>query len=193
MDRQKNAEPKFYTKGCAILGKLWYYNFNFQEVCVMAAKKPFTENEQKLLKRSPYTYQVTAQEIYFTAEFKQMFWDLYRSGTSAVLAMRQLGYDTDLLGKERIRGIRTAVQRQALSPEGFRTGYKSYRKRRRPESIDALPTDQTLKRMQSEITYLRQEMEFLKSLSTRTAGAGGGSDHGNPRQQVSNQDRKSVV
>ena len=108
--------------------------------------------------------EVTAQEIHFTAEFKQAFWDLYRSGTSPVLVMRQLGYDTDLLGKERIRGIRTAVQRQALSPEGFRTGYKPYRKRRRPESIDALPPDQTLKRMQSEITYLRQEMEFLKKL-----------------------------
>ena len=33
----------------------------------MAAKKPFTESEQKLLKRNPYTYQVTAQEIHFTA------------------------------------------------------------------------------------------------------------------------------
>lgn len=159
----------------------------------MAAKKPFTESEQKLLKRNPYTYQVTAQEIHFTAEFKQAFWDLYRSGTSPVLVIRQLGYDTDLLGKERIRGIRTAVQRQALSPEGFRTGYKPYRKRRRPESIDALPPDQTLKRMQSEITYLRQEMEFLKNLSARTARAVGGSDHGNPRQQVSNHSRGFIT
>lgn len=130
----------------------------------MAAKRAFTESEQKLLKRNPYTYQVTAQEIHFTAEFKQAFWDLYRSGTSAVLTMRQLGYDTDLLGKERIRGIRSAVQRQALSPEGFRTGYKPYRKRRRPEATEELPPDQTLKRMQGEITYLRQEMEFLKKL-----------------------------
>ena len=130
----------------------------------MAAKRAFTESEQKLLKRNPYTYQVTAQEIHFTAEFKQAFWDLYRSGTSAVLTMRQLGYDTDLLGKERIRGIRSAVQRQALSPEGFRTGYKPYRRRRRPEATEELPPDQTLKRMQGEITYLRQEMEFLKKL-----------------------------
>ena len=44
----------------------------------MATKKPFTESEQKLLKRNPYTYQVAAQEIHFTAEFKQAFWDLYR-------------------------------------------------------------------------------------------------------------------
>lgn len=66
----------------------------------MAAKKPFTESEQKLLKRNPYTYQVTVQEIHFTAEFKQAFWDLYRSGTSPVLVMRQLGYDTDLLGNQ---------------------------------------------------------------------------------------------
>ena len=130
----------------------------------MAAKRAFTESEQKLLKRNPYTYQVTAQEIHFTAEFKQAFWDLYRSGTSAVLTMRQLGYDTDLLGKERIRGIRSAVQRQALSPEGFRTGSKPYRRRRRPEATEELPPDQTLKRMQGEITYLRQEMEFLKKL-----------------------------
>ena len=130
----------------------------------MAAKRAFTESEQKQLKRNPYTYQVTAQEIHFTAEFKQAFWDLYRSGTSAVLAVQKLGYDIELLGKERIRGIRSAVQRQALSPEGFRTGYKPYRKRRRQESMEALPPDQTLKRMQGEITYLRQEMEFLKKL-----------------------------
>lgn len=138
MDRLKNAEPKHWAKSCAILKELCDYDFNFQEVCIMAAKKPFTESEQKLLKRNPYTYQVTTQKIRFTAEFKQAFWDLYRSGTSPVLVMRQLGYDIDLLGKERIRGIRTVVQRQALPPE------------------------QTLKRMQGEITYLRQEMELKK-------------------------------
>ena len=35
----------------------------------MAAKRAFTESEQKQLKRNPYTYQVTAQEIHFTLEF----------------------------------------------------------------------------------------------------------------------------
>ena len=44
----------------------------------MAAKKPFTESEQKLLKRNPYMHQVTAQKIHFTAEFKWAFLDLYR-------------------------------------------------------------------------------------------------------------------
>lgn len=38
MDRLKNAEPKYRTKGCAISVELWYYDFNFQEVCIMAAK-----------------------------------------------------------------------------------------------------------------------------------------------------------
>ena len=130
----------------------------------MLAKKTFTENEQKLLKRNPYTYQVTEQQISFTAEFKQAFWDLYQSGMSATLAMKELGYDTDILGKQRIRGIRTAVQEQALSPEGFRTGYKPSRKRRYFENTETSSPDQTIKRLQSEISYLRQEMEFLKKL-----------------------------
>jgi len=47
MDRQKNAEPKFWANGYAISEETWYYIFNFQEICIMAAKKPFTEREQK--------------------------------------------------------------------------------------------------------------------------------------------------
>ena len=128
------------------------------------SKKSIYRKRAKAIEAKPVYVSGYGTGDHFTAEFKQAFWDLYRSGTSAVLTMRQLGYDTDLLGKERICGIRSAVQRQAVSPEGFRTGYKPYRKRRRPEATEELPPDQTLKRMQGEITYLRQEMEFLKNL-----------------------------
>ena len=38
MDRLKNSEPKQWTKSYAISGELRYYDFNFQAVCIMAAK-----------------------------------------------------------------------------------------------------------------------------------------------------------
>ena len=68
-------------------------------------------------------------------------------------------------GKKAIHRKRAKViKTEPIYLSSYSAGNPFYRKRRWPESIDALPPDQTLKRMQSEITYLRQEMEFLKKL-----------------------------
>ena len=75
--------------------------------------------------------------------------------------VKQLGYDPDVLGATRIQGISEHVREQAESGEGFYEG----RKRKLVESeYDKMVPSKALLKMQSEISYLRHELEFLKKI-----------------------------
>ncbi len=128
------------------------------------AKRPFTEKEIKKLKANPYTYRVTSNRIQFTAEFKEAFWAKYCSGKNAALALFELGYDPDILGTVRIEGILQHIRREARSEIGFHTGYACSRKPSSPYQEGSHSPDQSIVRLQNEVLYLRQELEFLKKI-----------------------------
>ena len=57
------------------------------------------------------------------------------------------------------------IKKQALAGEGFSEG--ANRKRRippKPTDIEELAAPQSIERMQNELLYLRQEVEFLKKI-----------------------------
>ena len=128
------------------------------------AKRPFTEKEIKKLKANPYTSRVTPNRIQFTAEFKEAFWAKYCSGKNATLALFELGYDPDILGTVRIEGILLHIRREARSEIGFHTGYACSRKPSSPYQEGSHSPDQSIVRLQNEVLYLRQELEFLKKI-----------------------------
>lgn len=124
-------------------------------------KKLFTAAEQRKLAANKYTYNVTENVISFTVEFKEAFWDMYWNQNLPIkYVFRQLGYDPEILGYERMRGIVKGIKTQALSPEGFRMGYG------RKGSRKMLSEATKQNRMQAELMYLRQEVEFLKKVSS---------------------------
>ena len=47
---------------------IWYYKDRLED-----AMKEYTAKEIKLLKANPYTFKVTKNKLYFTAEFKEAF------------------------------------------------------------------------------------------------------------------------
>ena len=53
--------------------------------------KSFAEEEILELKSNKYTHTVSASSISFTAEFKEKFWAMYKTGYKPKQILRQLG------------------------------------------------------------------------------------------------------
>ena len=91
----------------------------------MGTKKKFTPEELKHLQANPYTLRVTADSISYTLAFKEAFWALSLQGYTGTAAFRKLGYNTEVLGFERIHNTTKRIRREARSPEGFHEGTRA--------------------------------------------------------------------
>lgn len=130
-------------------------------------RNTFTKREIQILKSNPYTYRVTESQIFYTKEFKEEFWRRYQGGETPRKIVEELGYDPDMLGTVRLSGLQLNIKKQALRPGGFTEG-KGGKKSLKSGmySVDYSPSDETVVKMQHEIMYLRQEVEFLKKITS---------------------------
>lgn len=130
-------------------------------------RNTFTKREIQILKSNPYTYRVTESQIFYTKEFKEEFWRRYQEGETPRKIVEGLGYDPDMLGTARLSGLQINIKKQALRPGGFTEG-KGRKKSLKSGmySVDYNPSDETVVKMQHEIMYLRQEVEFLKKITS---------------------------
>lgn len=127
----------------------------------------FTQKQVKELKANPYTYKVTADRIWFTINFKEAFWIKYQAGNTPRKVLTELGYDVSYLGQKRIDGIVQKIKKEAIEGKGFTEG--ANRRNRVPlKEPKDISSPQTLERMQNELLYLRQEVEFLKKIIKTT-------------------------
>lgn len=126
--------------------------------------KIYDPKEMKLLKANPYTYNVTSNKIYFTAKFKEEFWMRYQIGDTPRKILTDLGYDVSMFGQKSIDSLVQRIKKQAISGTGFSEGGNRTKRIaiKAPEDVNS---PQALERMQSELLYLRQEVEFLKKIS----------------------------
>ena len=126
--------------------------------------KKFTQKEISLLKKNPYTLSVSENTLRFTVEFKEEFWRRYQAGERPKHIVTALGYDLAIIGEARVVGIYQHIKKEALSPAGFR----DYKIRQDPKTtqilLSELPADQALSRMQHELLYMRQELDFIKKI-----------------------------
>lgn len=124
----------------------------------------YTKKQQKELGKNPYTYKVTENRIFFTKEFKKVFWIKYNAGMSPRAIIKELGYDLSYFSQGQIDNIVQHLRKKSIAGEEFPEGYV---REKRP-NIKLLPPDtspETIQQMQNEITYLKQEIEFLKKVS----------------------------
>ena len=130
-------------------------------------RNKFTKREIQILKNNPYTYRVTESQIFFTKEFKEEFWKRYQEGETPRHIVEVLGYDPDMLGTSRLSGLQMNIQKQANRPGGFSEG-KGRRRQLKSEmyGVDNTPDENTIIRMQHEIMYLRQEIDFIKKITS---------------------------
>ena len=124
--------------------------------------KKYTQKQIKELKANPYTLQVDDKRIFFTIEFKKIFWTKYQAGMSPRVIFKELNYNLDYFGQKQIDSIVQRVKKEALVGE-FTEGYQRSKRMKIKEPELSNP-EQTLQQMQHEMLYLRQEVEFLKKV-----------------------------
>ena len=124
--------------------------------------KKYTQKQIKELKVNPYTFQIDDKRIFFTIEFKKVFWTKYQAGMSPRAIFKELNYNLDYFGQKQIDSIVQSIKKEALAGE-FTEGYhrKNRMKIREP---DEEISEQNIKQMKNELLYLRQEIEFLKKV-----------------------------
>ncbi len=124
--------------------------------------KKYTQKQIKELKSNPYTLQVSDKRIFFTIEFKKIFWKKYQAGMSPRSIFKEMDYNLDYFGQKQIDSIVQRVKKEALAGE-FTEGYSRINRIKINEPSSDI-TPQNIKQMQNELLYLRQEVDFLKKV-----------------------------
>ena len=124
--------------------------------------KKYTQKQIKELKQNPYTFQVDEQRIFFTVEFKKIFWRKYQAGMSPRAIFKELDYSLDYFGQKQIDSIVQRIKKEAMAGE-FTEGYSRNNRMKIKESEEDI-SPQNIKQIQNELLYLRQEVDFLKKV-----------------------------
>ena len=123
------------------------------------ARKKFTEEEMALLRENPYVLGVSPSIVHFSAEFKEKFWEGVVSKKKLREIVVELGIDPDILGENRVNGLKTMIRGEVRAGKGFRDlrTYGMY--------IDVYTNPEAkVKHLEQVIAYKDQEIEFLKKM-----------------------------
>lgn len=127
--------------------------------------KSFTEEEQRILNENPYTLSVSEKSIKHTLEFKEFFWKMYNEGQRPGRIFTAAGYDVKMLSERRINGFTQHIKKEYAKYGYFREPVP-HKGIKNPGSVDYEKMRQktAMKAMQTELTYIRQEVDLLKKL-----------------------------
>lgn len=132
------------------------------------SRKLLSEAEIASLKAHPGVENVTERVVIFTPEFKRKVHSRMTAGEDIFDILETEGIDVSALGKPRIYGMREKLQKYASRAEGFEKRVRH--DRRQPEASDATQStadsdiQSRLKRLEHELAYARQEIEFVKKI-----------------------------
>lgn len=134
------------------------------------SRKILSEAEIASLKAHPGVEKVTERVVIFTSEFKRKVHSRMTAGEDISDILETEGIDVSALGQTRINGMREKLRKYASRAEGFER--RSSRDRRKTEASDvsrsaaAADSDiqSRLKRLEHELAYARQEIEFVKKI-----------------------------
>lgn len=126
----------------------------------------FTPEQVEQLAANPFTLNVTVYRISYTLEFKNLFLSHYENGELVRDIFKQLGYDPDVLGDSRMYSFSNALLNKVEAGEPLTEG-SAHKPAEKPLDTDynTMPAQQSVSSMQRELTYLRQQVEFLKKIS----------------------------
>lgn len=128
--------------------------------------REYTAKEMKILKANPYTFKVTKNKLYFTARFKEAFWNAYQAGMSPRKIIEEFGYDLEMFGQKQIDSIVQRIKYQAENGRGFSQGENHERRKNYelPVLENISVESKNLANILNELKYLRQEVDFLKKI-----------------------------
>lgn len=132
------------------------------------SRSQFNNEQMQLLRQNPYTHKVTRTTVSFTKKFKEIFHNEYQAGESPRQILIDHGYDPEILGDSRMWGIANRIQEQFKKNGEFHEGHCSHRLVKSNTLISSKTTSEIdeLKQLRHEVDYLKQEIEFLKKISS---------------------------
>ncbi len=123
-------------------------------------KKLFSREEMEQLSSNKYVKAVYPSTVRFTEEFKQYFLERRSEGATSTQIFLECGIAPSVLGESRIDGFRYMVKKQASREEGL-TDLSKQRRIKAPGARLVTETDaERLRRLEHELAYTRQEVEF---------------------------------
>ncbi len=131
---------------------------------IYMSRKLFTEEQMASLRQNPYVYSVSSTVLVLRKSFKEIFYKEYMEGAYPKAILKKYGFDTTMLGKNRIDSIAYHIKKEYAKYGGF---YEGRRPANRHETACATEqtTEEELKSLRHEVEYLRQEVDFLKKIS----------------------------
>ena len=122
----------------------------------------FTDEEIIELMQNRFTESVHGRTLKFTEEFIELFLARHAQGVAPSTIFKDCGYRVELVGKVRIANfynkLKSSMQYAQLKENEF------FQSTPLQNDYSSLPPLQAINAMQNEITYLRQEVEFLKKI-----------------------------
>jgi len=122
--------------------------------------KYFTIGEVNELKMNPYVVDVTERFVYFSAEFKQRFYEEYKGGKKLRNIITDMQINPDILGMTRIYGIKRHILEEVKGGKGFSDLKNSSNKVKSAE----MSPEEKIKKLEHELAYTRQELDFVKKI-----------------------------
>lgn len=126
------------------------------------SRKLLSEEEIAELKQNPHVTSVSARSVNFTAEFKQIAYEAMIRGEKLASVLEMYGINSGILGEARIRGLAQRLYQFAEREEGFRS--QKGQAKRSSQELEEEDLRKRLKRLENELAYTRQEVEFLKKV-----------------------------
>ena len=125
------------------------------------AKRLFTEEEMELLKGNDYVLDVHSGTVFFSADFKELFWEELRKGMKAREIFIKYEIDPDILGDTRIAGFVRMVKKAGKEGSGFKdlTSYNEF-------VAAYVSPEEKIKQLERKLAYKEQELEFLKKIAS---------------------------
>lgn len=122
----------------------------------------FTDEEIKELSKSKWVKKISKANIVFTNEFKSEFVHLLNNGIGPSSALRSLGINYKLLGRNRIDRLSYRLRAQSKRPEGFNRKENSSKGKKKKLTFDSIEAKAAYYEEYSK--KLEQELDFTKKV-----------------------------
>lgn len=132
------------------------------------SRNQFTEEQLRILRQNPYVYSITGNRMTLTREFKELFMKAYNAGESPRTILENHGFDISIIGDRRVWGISQHIREEYKKYGEFREGFGPRNQGNRSTASPDQPLSEKdeLKQLRHEVDYLKQEVAFLKKISS---------------------------
>lgn len=122
----------------------------------------FSEKDVEVLSQNPYIKKVSSKAITYSEEFKEIFAKLYQNGKRPIEIFKECGLPSKVIGQSRISSFSNRIKKKLKEGKGLNDTRRE--KSGRPQTRE-LSMEDKIKKLEHEIKYKDQQIEFLKKIN----------------------------